>query len=280
MVCICSNASPILRAIRPLGNFGVRLLSFRLKLPRKADHFLKAVSVNTLEDNRPQYRLGDAILMRQTPYGRRAFDFVASNRPLFEGTVLFEYAARIDRSNNGPQWEVLKEVVSEKTREIGLDPPRENELVIHLRLGDRKGFKLRPEKLVNYVMNLINRFDSPISQVTIVTAIHFGKLVLKNQMSAVQVSVATLGENAKLQNIFDLFSERGRAARLYSHNEIDRDFCFLSNSRLLVLGNGHFSLCAAMVSQAECFVPPWTGSGSIFNIGELLESRAICQAQH
>jgi len=205
---------------------------------------------------------------------------VANNRPLFGGTVLFEYASRIDRSNNGPQWEVLKEVVSEKTRELGLVPPRENELVIHLRMGDRKGFKRRPEALVNYVMELINRIDSPISQITIVSAIHFGKLVLEDQMSAQQVSIATLSDKVKLKNIVDLFSTKGLAARLYSHEEIDRDFCFLSNARLLVLGNGHFSLCAAMVSQAECFVPPWAGSGSIINMSKMLESRAVCPAQH
>ncbi len=205
---------------------------------------------------------------------------MASNRTLFEGTVLFEYASRINRSDHGPQWQVLKEVVSEKTRELGLEPPKENELVIHLRMGDRKGFKRGPETLVNYVMDLIKGIDSPISQITIVTAIHFGRLVLEKQMSAEQVSIATFSDNAKLQNIIGLFSARGRAARLYSHKEIDRDFCFLSNSQLLVLGNGHFSLCAAMVSQAECFVPPWVESGSIFNMSEMLESRAVCLAQH
>jgi len=187
--------------------------------------------------------------------------------------VLFEYASRIDRSNTGPQWEVLKEVAAEKTRELGLVPPKENELVIHLRMGDRKGFKQSPEALVNYIMELINRINSPMTQITIVTAIHFGKLVLENQWSRQQVSLATLSDNAKLKNIIDLFSEEGHRARLYSHEQIDRDFCFLSNTRLLVLGSGHFSLCAAMVSQAECFIPPWAGSGSMINTNEMLESR-------
>ena len=45
-----------------------------------------------------------------------------------------------------------------------------------------------------------------------------------------------------------LLAEKGLAARVHSHEDVDRDFCFLANAGLLVLGNGHFSLCAARVS--------------------------------
>lgn len=232
-------------------------------------------TVNTLEENQPQYRLGDAVLCRDRSCGEQAFAFVAANRESFEGTVFYEYARRIDRSNPDPQWGVLKKVVAEKSRQIDLEFPGEDELVIHLRMGDWKGFKLPAERLVNYVMRLMNRLDFSISKITIVTAIHFGELLLVNQMSGEQVSLAIARDTATVKDIIRLFLENGQAVRIQSSREIERDFCFLANSRLLVLGNGHFSLSAAMVSSAECFIPPWARRGSKFNIDEMLASRIV-----
>ncbi|MCP4397462.1 MAG: hypothetical protein GY801_09225 [bacterium] len=236
---------------------------------------MKIEIVNTLDDGRPQYRLGDAVLIRNTPCGKQAFNYVATDQRHFQGSVLYEYASKIDRKSPEPQWEVLKEVVSHKSQEMKLDPPREDELVIHLRMGDTKGFKLSAENFVDYITDVINCFEMPISQITIVTAIHFGKLLIENQMTKEQVFISIFNDNIKIREICGLFSEKTFNARLYSHKDIDQDFCFLSNSKYLVLGNGHFSVCAAMVSNAECFIPPWARKGIEVNIDELLNSRII-----
>jgi len=234
---------------------------------------MKIEIVNTLDDGRPQYRLGDAVLIRNTPCGKQAFNYVAADRRHFQGRVLYEYASKIDQNSPEPQWEVLKKVVSKKSQEIQLNLPREDELVVHLRMGDTKGFKLSAETFVDYITDLINCFETPLSQITIVTAIHFGKLLIENQMTKEQVFISTLNDIIKIRKIFNLFSEQKLNARLYSNKDIDKDFCFLSNSKYLVLGNGHFSLCAAMVSKAECFIPPWARTGIEINIDELLNSR-------
>ncbi|MFC1852295.1 hypothetical protein ACFL27_19025 [candidate division CSSED10-310 bacterium] len=234
---------------------------------------MKIEIVNTLDDDRPQYRLGDAVLLRDNSCGKLALKYVATNQRHFKGTVLYEYASKIDQNNPEPQWKVLKEVVLKKTKEMKLDLPREDELVVHLRMGDTKGFKQSAELCVDYLKDVINRFEIPISQITLVTAIHFGKLLLENQMTKEQVLIAKLNNIKKIRKIFDLFSEKKLKARLYSHKDIDKDFCFLSNAKYLVIGNGHFSVCAAMVSNAECFIPPWAGKGIDVNIDELLNSR-------
>lgn len=234
---------------------------------------MKIETVNTLEDGRPQYRLGDAVLLRGVPCGRLAFNYVATDQQHFNGTVLYEYGLKIDQNNPEPQWEVLRETVARKSQEMKLALPREDELVIHLRMGDTKGFKQPAEIFVDYIMELIHYLVTPITQITIVTALHFGKLLLENQMTKEQVSIAKSNDVRKIRKICDLFSERMIKARLYSHKEIDKDFCFLSNSKYLVLGNGHFSACAAMVSNAKCFIPPWARAGIEVNIDELLNSR-------
>ena len=75
----------------------------------------------------------------------------------------------------------------------------------------------------------------------------------------------------KVDEILCLLEAQGQAARLYSHEDIDRDFCFLARSKLLVLGNGHFSLSAAKISNARCLVPPWAKTGSELTFDEMIE---------
>lgn len=212
--------------------------------------------VNTLEGKVPQYRLGDAVFFRHADSGKRAFNAVLTNPELFTGTILHTYATRIDRESTDPQWHILKDVVAEKTREIGLVPPREDELVVHLRMGDEKGFKLSPEVFVNYMDNIVTQERYTLDRITIVTALHYGKVRL-TKMGEEEVRSVTRREIHKVRAMVDLLSERGISTRIYSHQQIDLDFCYLANSRYLVLGNGHFSLCAAQISDALCAVPPW-----------------------
>ncbi|HIF21318.1 MAG TPA: hypothetical protein EYQ27_05270 [Gemmatimonadetes bacterium] len=234
---------------------------------------MKVAIVNTLKDGRPQYRLGDAVLMRHTGFGRKAFAFIADNAHLFQRSVGVEYARSIDRDNPAPQWEVLEEVVRRRCSELDLELPRDDELVVHLRMGDVKGFKLRAEMLVEYIEKSISRLESPIRQVTVVTALHYGRSVLENELTESKLQDAISGELGKIEKVLGLFVESGLQARLHSHDDIDRDFCFLANARTLVLGNGHFSACAALVSRARCFIPPWARSGTEVDIDALLAAR-------
>lgn len=226
--------------------------------------------VNLIGDGRPQYRLGDAVLKRDASYGLMAFNLVATAKHYFDGTILYEYASKIDRSSNDPQWDVLKKAVARKTRELELEPPKEDELVVHLRLGNQKGFNQSPETFVDYIVGLINGIGAPISQVTIVTAIHYGKSYLVKHENEERVSKDSINNRETVRKIIDLLKEMKIAAVLYSHEDIDKDFCFLSSSKYLVLGKGHFSLCAAMVSDSVIFVPPWARRGAEVDIDELL----------
>lgn len=230
----------------------------------------KVEVVNLLEAGCPQYRLGDAVLKRDTSYGRTALNLVATAKHCFNGSILYEYSSKIDRASNDPQWGVLEKIVARKTLELELELPNENELVVHLRLGNQKGFGQTAETFVDYIAELIHGIEVPISLVTIVTAIHYGKSYLVGNKDKERISADISDNRETVRRIFALLEERHIDARLYSHEDIDKDFCYLSNSKFLVLGNGHYSLCAAMISGAVIFVPLWARQGAEVDIDELL----------
>jgi hypothetical protein len=127
-------------------------------------------------------------------------------------------------------------------------------------LGDSKGFKEPTPILAAYLLKLLERLENPSAHISIVTAIHFGKHVIE-KTEPEKISGLTSREAGKVDKILRLLNGAGLKARAYSHQQIDKDFCYLANARYLVLANGYFSLCAAMVSQAQCFIPPWVYQG-------------------
>lgn len=231
---------------------------------------MNIAKVNTLERRKPQYRLGDAILLRHDTCGKQAFEFITKNPHLFEGSLLSDYADSIDVNNHGPQWSVLREATRSHLLKSGIELPDENELVVHLRMGDGKGYKPPAERILKYIEVVLQELDGSIAKVTIVTASHFGRSLLENKLTPSQLENERHRDNRCLSEILELLESRDVKTRIYSHSNIDQDFCFLSGAKYLVLGNGHFSLCAMMVSDAEVFVPPWTRTGSQIDINELI----------
>jgi hypothetical protein len=231
-------------------------------------------SVNFDDAARVQYRLGDAVLMRSAAYGRRAMEMVASNDS-FEGSLLHTYAARIDRGSADPQWSILQQLVQERVASADLPQPARNELVVHLRLGNGKGFDQsgeKPERLVRYVVDTATAERT--DQVVVVTAIHFGASHLRKHCDGNQIAIETRQAQQVADQIMGQLSDAGLDVRLHSDEDIDEAFCFLAGAHRLVLGNGHFSLCAAMISNAKVFVPSWARPGSSVDIDSLLRSRA------
>ena len=233
---------------------------------------MRVEAVNLRSDGRPQYRLGDAVIRRDKGYGRAALQMVARAESFFEGTILYEYARRIDRDSDAPQWGVLADVVRRKARQLEIDGPRKDELVAHLRLGNDKGYVRTAAAFVDYVTGILDGLWPVVSTVSVVTAIHFGATYL-DLHGGEKLEKTSADHRNKVREIMDLFAARETEARLISHADVDTDFCYLANSEVLVLGNGHFSLCGAMISDAVIFVPPWARSGTDLDIDELLRSR-------
>ena len=231
--------------------------------------------VNFANKGEPQYRIGDAVLMRKHQYGRNALKIVLKNSELFKESILFEYANRIDQDDSDPQLDVLHSIVQKHIKAQKYTLPDKNELVVHLRLGNVKGYDSAPEILVNYIADLFKKKQHNMERVTIVSALHFGQTYFRKTLSVEKAqSMIQLYRN-KIECILQSLSALGIKAKLYSNQEIDRDFCFLASSKLLILGSGHFSLCAAMISSAKCYEPPWIKTGSELVFSESLDIEVI-----
>lgn len=236
---------------------------------------MKLEVVNLRGDGRPQYRLGDAVLRRDQAYGRAALDMVARAGRFFEGTLLHGYAHRIDRDSPAPQWPVLRGLVRHTSQRLGFDLPGNDELIVHLRLGNAKGYAGAATTFVDSIVAILDDLGPAVSSVSVVTAVHFGATFLDRHRDGDRPARAAAEHRRTVAEIMQLLSVRNLAARLISRADVDLDFCTLANARYLVLGNGHFSLCAAMVSDAVTFVPSWARSGTDLNVDELLHSRGL-----
>lgn len=202
------------------------------------------------------------MLLRDTRGGRQVLSLIASRPQYFSGTVLYEYASRINASDPDPQWAILAKAARSYVHRRKLVPPQCDELVVHLRMGDIKGYKGDPETVADYIADIVHRRKN-LARITLVTALHFGALILKNQYSPEDLEIAVDEETTKVKNIISRLDRVGGVPiGLRSNAEIDRDFCYLANASYLVLGNGLFSLCAARISSAQLFVPPWIRTGS------------------
>lgn len=218
--------------------------------------------VNCAYEGQPQYRIGDAVLMRQHSYGKRALHVVLDNPELFNQSVLFKYGTNIDSNDPSPQFKVLESAIKEFCLENSTEVPGEKELTIHLRLGDLKGFKHDADRLARSIKAVVTDHEPEVELVTIVTAIHYGRTRYSEDSSRSEISESTSEAIKTFQSVMEAVENLGMPVSVSSRDEIDLDFCYLANARLLLLGNGHFSLCAALASTATCFVPEWIRTGS------------------
>ena len=241
----------------------------------------------------PQYRLGDAILFGDTSWGGNARKQVFDNKQCFKDSILFKYLEETKNCSTEPRWPLLKKITKDKTVETGVSIPANDELVLALRTGDNKALKGAATEVVKYIKQL--RWHSerlspsllPVSRITIVTALHFGKLWLlqhskvelqqeiKNNLKKINelkrgletqtglpVNLHNNGSGQLMQSSGGIVGLR-EMFRYHPDNvalQADQDFCYLADSKYLVLGNGHFSLCAAACSDAQCFIPRWVNN--------------------
>ena len=213
--------------------------------------------VNTLQE-KPQYRLGDAILFRHhTNWGDEAYNLVSSAPGHFSETLLYQYSRLTQQGGPSPNWKVLMELVDHKISKDKLRVPLGDELVVHLRMGDDKGgARLETDKVVGYITKTAQSLG--VKRLCIVTALHFGR----NWLNEHTVSELELEKKINLNKIKEIVSylERDLALRILSNDDIDADFCFLAKAPYLIAGNGHFSICAGMCGTGALFVPPWVNN--------------------
>jgi hypothetical protein len=218
--------------------------------------------------NAPQYRLGDAVLFPETNWGEHARNQILSNPDLFKDSLAYEYLSKVKDNNYIFDKKIFTLSLEKYSKNLGINSAKKDQLCIHLRMGDSKAFRGSLDSIVNYVSSLIKESGSIINSVKLITALHFGKnflvrttneLYLKriresfNLISSFGFKLKELGVRVILPGLDQdlIMSGEGLAERA------DKDLCKLYCSSFLILGEGHFSLCAGLVSKGKVFIPPW-----------------------
>ena len=219
--------------------------------------------LKVLEENK-FYRFGDFIF--KDGGGRWESDReVVKNNEEFKNTILCKYLMQIN-DDSEPDFELLKKIVQEHTIEHKCKIPKENELVIHLRLGDifqkSKYEKLRVKRLkksVNRLFekdNILNSNPSVIEKITIVTALHYGANETNGKHFFNKLSY---NQNLSfLRNLEERINERGFELNLVSNEKTDLDLCYMANSKYFVKGCSNFSYIIGKCMSDDVHIMDYT----------------------
>ena len=135
---------------------------------------------------------------------------------------------------------MFRDIVKEQTELKKYPTPSFNELVIQVRLGDIMNtvdYDLSRKKSEIFYSNFFNYIDlnlSCIKHITVVTALHFGSNEINGKYFYTEEAEARsykIIENLKSQ-CFD----KGYDLKIYSHEDIDKDICYLAGSKFFVKG--------------------------------------------
>lgn len=187
------------------------------------------------------YRFGD-IVFHKGIYWKESTKYILENKEL-ENSILRNYIEACpdkNLNNINPKYDnLIFNIVKKKIREKKYILPVNNELVIHLRLGDvvcNENFLKKDYKEI--IESYVEKYN--ISKVTFCTAFHYGNYTEKNRWmyddDKHQKNILKLTEKLnsimKIPNIYVNF---------ISSNNPDDDFMYMVNAKYFVEDFGRFS---------------------------------------
>lgn len=194
--------------------------------------------IKIIKDNK-HYRLGDVIYHKGGFWKNSTMNLLKDES--FNNTILKNYILKCESNNLTKQMnpnfrEVLKEIIDIKIEEKKIELPHENELVIHLRMGDVivvNGFNRK--KYENYIHNYIKKHN--IKKCTFCIVFQF---VERNKWSYTDEKLEK--NKIKVQRILSkLINKFNIYFDIKSSNDIDEDFIYMIKSKYFVSDNGGFS---------------------------------------
>lgn len=194
------------------------------------------------EKNR--YRLGDCILYfdnKQILDQKFLYSFA------YNDTIMQRMFIELLQNKKFNKIEFCLKIIKEKSKNI--IKPKDNELVIHIRLGDVFGIpdndplaNKRPN--LEKIINKINK--SKYEKIYIVTGEHYGK---GNFSSEEVIKKGKIKSKDFIDNLISKIPERIKY-EIKSSENIDDDFIFLCNApNLFFTGNSSFSLSAQKIRK-------------------------------
>ena len=178
--------------------------------------------------------------------------------PKYKNTILYKY---LKQKTKELDYKLFKEIVRKQTLLKTYQTPSEDELVIQIRLGDIMNsldYKRSKNKSITFYsdfFNYINLDLSKIKKITAVTALHFGSNEFNGKYF---YSVKAEEESMKIiESLSNQCSQKGYDLNIYSHEDIDRDICYLANSMYFVKGITQLGdlIAKCLPNSCEVFEP-------------------------
>lgn len=191
-------------------------------------------NIQILNNGKAKYRLGDAILLQN---GASLSEKGVTNEQ-YKNTIGYDYCKATTECAN---IELVNKLIDEHIEKNNFTLA-EDELVIHLRIGENKfgpcGNRKDPSKSKTVdsedeVDKLVSLVDDNFKRVVIVTAMH----QVKNPEDSMYKSFELLYN--KLQN-------KGFDVSIKSSANIDEDFCYISRAKNFIPTHGNFSVLAGL----------------------------------
>jgi hypothetical protein len=204
------------------------------------DKIVLLIEANSLDGKR-HYRFSDVII-HSGFYWEESTKFILEHDN-FKGTILRNYIELCPHNNlkekNINYITLLKKIINDKIKTNNFDLPNNDELVIHLRLGDMCELPnfLKKDYII-IIKEYIEKFN--ISKVTFCTAFHYGNNITQNCWMYTdkkhETNIVKLKELfTKIIELFNIIID------VKSSIIIDNDFIYMVKARHFVEDIGGFS---------------------------------------
>jgi|TARA_B100000959_G_scaffold206708_1_gene216822 hypothetical protein len=197
------------------------------------------------------YRIGDIFYCPNANNIKRSIENII-NKEEYKDTIVYDYLIRKKKEQD---YDTLKDVVYEHIKNKNYVIPNDDELVIHMRLGDSvdaSQTSLPPEwymdnKIIYEGLRKIEVEKYNIKKVTIITVFYYPwPKTRKNMKYTKKISYE------KYEVVKNFFEKMNIPVKTFSRT-VDEDFCYLVSSKYFLPTVGGFSRLAYELCDGKKF---------------------------
>jgi hypothetical protein len=243
------------KAIKELYNYGFidkhLLNSYDIYIEKVDDKHKDIIKQVKILKNNSDYAFGDILYRQGNRWEYRIQKVLTDTK--YRNTILFNYL-KVNNTTNCNYTNLLN-CIKEYNFKNKLPLPCNNEIVLHLRMGDTVTLDWYLKK--NYVSAIENILkNNTIHKITIVTCFSYGawtkdSLHLRKGAPIWDYTVEKQQKNeetfsallSKIQNQFNI------PIHIYSNEDIDRDFCYCVFSKFYINDRGGFDVLTEKLNQ-------------------------------
>ena len=202
-------------------------------------------NIKTLKHN-SDYRVTDVIYKKPERWEHSGNTVLKNEK--YNETILQEYL-KMNGLYNKPNLEVLLKLIKKYNSDNNLPIPQNNEIVIHLRMGDVVVHDwFLSKNYIKLINNILNK-NNNINKLTFVTCFAYqewSKESLHLRKNAPLWEYTEEKQNKNIEKINILFNDilhffPNMEINIYSNCDIDKDMCYCVLSKNFIHDNGGFS---------------------------------------